>query len=161
MIIIESDKIQQRPNQTSKYTGVSWHRDKKKWQTKLTHNNTIYCGGYFDNEEQAAMKINLLCDKNGIKRKNLMIKTEPDIIQQVNKEIKVEDANILHGFKYECENRFMENNDEESCITTPSLETKKRKRQEKPITKDFVKEKVEITAPNHNGNELSEKIQKY
>ena len=42
-----------------------------------------YLGGLFDNEEQAAMQVNLLCDKNGIKRKNAMIDLEPDITQQV------------------------------------------------------------------------------
>jgi len=132
MIVIEPDKIHQVPNQTSKYTGVYWHKDAKKWQTRLMHNKKRYSGGYFDNEEQAAMKINLLCDKNGIEHKNPMIIIKPDVIQQMNKEIKVEEENVLDGFKHKCENRFMKSNDEESCITTASCQSQKRKRKEEP-----------------------------
>ena len=47
------------------------------------YNKKKYFGGYFDNEEQAAMKVNLLCDKNGIERKNPMIIIKTDVIQQV------------------------------------------------------------------------------
>jgi hypothetical protein len=57
-------------NTTSIYTGVSWNSDTKKWKAQLKHNGKNYHGGYFDNEEHAAMKINLLCDEYGIKRKN-------------------------------------------------------------------------------------------
>merc|ERR1711925_69896 len=113
LIDIKIDKIQQVPNQTSKYNGVSWHKDKKKWQTQFMYNKKKYFGGYFDNEEQAAMKVNLLCDKNGIERKNPMIDQENNVIQQVNEEIKVEEDNILDGFKYECENCFVQRNQEE------------------------------------------------
>ena len=78
-IVHENRKISQNfcfceaQNKTSKYTGVSWHKDKKSWQANLMHNKKNYFGGYFDNEEHAAMKINLLCDKYGIERKNPMI----------------------------------------------------------------------------------------
>ena len=47
------------------------------------HNKKLYYGGYFDNEEQAAMKVNLLCDKHGKERKNPMIDIKLDAIQQV------------------------------------------------------------------------------
>jgi len=153
MINIKEDVIQQLlKNHTSIYTGVCWRKDAKKWQVRLVHNKTKCYGGYFDNEEQAGMKVNLLCDQNGIERKNPMIIIEPDAIQ-VNKEIKVEDENMLDGFKHECENRFMKSNDEESCG--------KRKRKEEPIMNDVVEEKVEITTPNHDDDELVEKIQIY
>jgi hypothetical protein len=36
------------------------------------------------------MKLNLLCDKNGIKRKNPMIIIEPDEIQQVIHSLSIE-----------------------------------------------------------------------
>ena len=39
----------------------------------MTHNNKRYHGGLFHNEKQAAMSINLLCDKMGKERKNPMI----------------------------------------------------------------------------------------
>jgi len=83
-IIIEPDAMQQFPNQTSQYRGVSWKKDNKKWQTHLMHNKKKYQGRYFDNEEQAAMEVNLLCDKLGIKRKNSMVIIEPDAMQQVS-----------------------------------------------------------------------------
>jgi len=95
MIIIEPDKMQQVPNQTSKYTGVCWHKDFKKWQSRVIHKNKAYYGGYFDNEEQAAMKVNLLCDKNGIEHKNLMIIIESD--HSDNKTIGSEHANYVMG----------------------------------------------------------------
>jgi hypothetical protein len=71
------------PNQTSKYTGVCWRKDFKKWQSRLLHKKKSYYGGYFDNEEHAAMSVNLLCDKYGKERKNPMIIIEPDKMQQV------------------------------------------------------------------------------
>ena len=63
---------------------VCWNRENKKWQTQLYHNRKkTYFGGYYDNEEHAAMKVNLLCDKYGIKRQNPTIIIEPDISEQV------------------------------------------------------------------------------
>ena len=60
-----------------------WEKDRKKWHAMLAYNKTSYHGGYFDNEKHAGMSINLLCDKFGIKRKNLTIDIEPNIIQKV------------------------------------------------------------------------------
>jgi len=125
-VIMEPEEIQhQFQNQTSQYNGVCWNKDKKKWQAKLKHNKKTCSGGYFDNEEEAAMSINLLCDKIGKERKNPNVIMEPD----VNKEIKVEEESILGGFKHKCEDRFMQDN-EESCITSASCESKKRNRKE-------------------------------
>ena len=48
------------------------------------HKRKRYYGGLFDYEEHAAMQVNLLCDKMGIKRKHPMIIVEPDaLLQQV------------------------------------------------------------------------------
>merc|ERR1711925_40535 len=74
-----STKVKDR---TSKYTGVCWNTRDKKWVVQLKYNKKLYYGGYFDDEEQAAMKVNLLCDKYEIKRKNSKIEIEPDTIQQ-------------------------------------------------------------------------------
>ena len=49
----------------------------------MTHNGKRYCAGVFDDEKHAAMKLNLLCDKFGIQRKNSMIDIEFDAIRQV------------------------------------------------------------------------------
>jgi len=76
----ESKKVR---NHTSIYTGVSWSKRDKKWAAQLTHNKKLYHGGNFDNEKYAAMKVNLLCDKYGMERKNPTIEIELDVIQQV------------------------------------------------------------------------------
>ena len=70
-------------NQSSQYIGVTWIQQSKKWKATLTHNNEQYHGGYFEHKEQAAMKVNLLCDTFGIERKNLKIYVESDAMQQV------------------------------------------------------------------------------
>jgi len=80
---MQPDAILQVPNQTSQYVGVCWHKDNKKWEANLKHNQKLYFGGYFDDGKQAAMKVNLLCDKHGKDRKNPMIDRKLDIIQQL------------------------------------------------------------------------------
>jgi len=77
-----SNRVQRDKNQTSKYNGVCWHKDHKCWQVQLAHNKKQYFGGNFDYEEHAAMKVNLLCDKYEIERKNSMINLDLDAIQK-------------------------------------------------------------------------------
>merc|ERR1711925_46400 len=168
MINVDLEAIQKIPNKTSIYYGVSWNKDQKKWYTQLKHNRNNHCGGYFDEEEHAAMKVNLLCDKYETERKNPMInvaipkyeKTKSKMDQSateniVNEEVKIEDENILHGFKNQCEHRFIQSNDEESCIDTALCQNQKRKRKEEPMINDI---KLEIAPPNYDQNELLEKI---
>ena len=76
-------KVYFSEGKTSKYFGVTWNNNAKKWQVQLFHNKTHYYGGNFDNEEQAAMKINLLCDKFGKERKNPMINIDLAEVQKV------------------------------------------------------------------------------
>jgi len=68
---------------TSKYNGVSRIKDGSKWMVQLAHNKKQYYGGLFENEDHAAMKVNLLCEKLGIEHKNPQINIELDKIQQV------------------------------------------------------------------------------
>ena len=77
---------------TSKYNGVSWSKNKNKWQAQLAHNKKRYHGAYFDNEKHAAMSVNLLCDKCEIERKNPTIIIKPDVIYKV-----MYSLSILHG----------------------------------------------------------------
>ena len=83
-------------NQTSKYAGVCWKKNSKKniyknkWQTILQHNQKRYYAGYHDNQENAAMSINLICDKLGIKRKHPTINTNLDEIQQVTNRLTID-----------------------------------------------------------------------
>ena len=48
-------------NPTSDYAGVSWIAGK--WQAELLQDKKKYYGGLFDNEEDAAMKVDELCDQ--------------------------------------------------------------------------------------------------
>jgi len=82
MIDMKPVKIQQIQNLFSKYTGVVWNKNTKKWQSQLKHNKTKYYGGLFENEEHAAMKVNSLCDRLGIEHKNPTIDIEADKIQR-------------------------------------------------------------------------------
>ena len=49
----------------------------------LQYKKKDYHGGFFNNEEHAAMATNLLCDKLEIERKNPTINTELNEIQDV------------------------------------------------------------------------------
>jgi len=62
-------------NQTSIYS--VWIKDRKKWKVQCVHNQQRYYGGAFNLEEDAAMRVNSLCDQLGIQRKNPMIIIEP------------------------------------------------------------------------------------
>jgi len=124
MIIIKPDAMQKVPNKTSIYTDVTWQKNRNKWHAQLKDKGKIYYGGLFDKEEDAARKINLLCDKIKIKRKNPEInidviqkKTESEIYEYatgniVNEQVKIEDEDILDKFKDKCENRFIQTNDD-------------------------------------------------
>ena len=57
-------------NLSSKFTAVCWNKDAMKWHALLQHNKKKYNGGYHNTQEKAAMAVNLMCDKLGIKRKN-------------------------------------------------------------------------------------------
>ena len=46
----------------------------------MNHNKNQHHGGYFNIEEHAAMKVNLLCDKHEIERRNPTINIELDEI---------------------------------------------------------------------------------
>jgi len=146
-------------NSASQYIGVSWNEDKKRWQAQLTHNKKRHCVGLFDKEEDAAMSINLLCDKLEVERKNPMVDIQFDAIRQktksskmyeskaeniVNeKEVKVEEENIIYRVKDQCGNNFMER----------PRQNQKRKRKEDSILKVN-------TTPNYDGNEVFEELQK-
>jgi len=149
-INIKSNTIEQK-NKTSIFNGVCWNTKKHKWQAELKYKRKNYYGGQFDNEEQAAMKVNLLCDKCEIERKNPTINIKSKTIQQmimcqsqpeyiVNEDIKVEEENVLDEFKDESKNRFIKNNDD---ILPQNYANEKRKRKKHSIENDDVmKEKL-------------------
>jgi len=176
-------------NKTSLYNGVSWNKKDKKWQVQLTHNKKKYHGGLFDNEEYAAMEVNLLCDKYEMERKNPTINTKPNAIQQKprnktsiytgvcwHNDNKKWAANLKHNGK-QCYGGYSDNEEHAAMKVNllcdkyaidrknPTINTKptntKRKRKNHSIGNDDVmKEKVEITTPNHNKSEVLDEIRK-
>jgi hypothetical protein len=55
---------------TSNYTGVYWVKKSNKWAATVVVNSKRYYGGCFDEEIEAAKKVNQLCDELEIERKN-------------------------------------------------------------------------------------------
>jgi len=173
MIAIKSNLIQRVLNRTSIYSGVAWIKKRKKWQAKMVHKGKYYYGGLFDNEEHAALKINLICDKIEIEHKNPEI--NKDAVKKkrkskmseyateniVNEQVKIEEENILDGFKDECGNRFTESSGGKGCIATEFQNSNaKRKRKKNSMMNDDKQKNVEITTPNNDENEQLEKTKK-
>ena len=69
------EKIQEAINPNvipkSKFTGVSWDGEKKKWIARLSYNKKAYYAGRFDSEIEAAKAVNAKCMSIGIVPKNL------------------------------------------------------------------------------------------
>ena len=90
---------EQFKSQTSIYTGVGWKQNINKWQTRLTSDKKTCFGGYFDDEEYAAMKINSLCNELSIQRKNPIIDINLNEIQPVTHSLSIiRGKRILYGF---------------------------------------------------------------
>ena len=70
-------------NKTLRYTGVIWNKRTKKWQVQLNHDKKKYNGGYFNNKEDASMRVNQLCDNIGIQLEEHEIRA----IKNVNNKI--------------------------------------------------------------------------
>merc|ERR1712034_202842 len=68
----------QKKEKTSQYIGVYWHKQKKQWQTlvSLKGKKQMY-GGHFNDELDAAKKVNELCEKLGIPQQNPTINAIP------------------------------------------------------------------------------------
>jgi len=156
---INSIPTKEVQNKTSIYTGVSWKKNQRKWQSTLRYNKKYCYGGTFDHEEDAAMKINLLCDEYGIKRKNPTINIALDESQQKlncniyqSKEeniVKKEEESILYGLKNEYKQNLIQSHDEKI-----KMKNQKRKRQEDSIimNNDIKEEKVETETLKYDDN---------
>jgi len=60
---------------TSKFKGISWTNRERKWRVTISIQNHKYSGGYFNEEIEAAMRVNQLCDELGIAQKNPELNT--------------------------------------------------------------------------------------
>ena len=69
---------------TSQYRGVYWYKQQDKWCVALRlHGEKKKIGGYFNDELDAAKRVNQLCEEFGIPHKNYGIGTEPNQQWQV------------------------------------------------------------------------------
>merc|ERR1712034_5435 len=112
-------------------------------------------------------RVNLLCDKFGVKRKNPKINN--DAIQKKTKEfkeeniVKIEDESIIFGLKDKYENNEIKSKDEIVSIVTESYKSQKRKRKKESFMKDAFEENMLMSTdstPYRNGNELLQELQK-
>jgi len=76
-IPLQNPEISMMPNQqygkkekTSQYKGVFWHRKRGKWCVQLKLKGQLKCGGYFQDEIDAAKKVNQLCEELRIPLRN-------------------------------------------------------------------------------------------
>merc|ERR1711925_4142 len=79
IIIIEFMSCAIATQLTSKYEGVSWNVKRHLWQAEFDTNGQKR-KFYFDNEFDAAEKLNQLCDKMGIPQQN------PEICDLLNQQ---------------------------------------------------------------------------
>ena len=76
----------------SKYKGVSWHTKNKKWYVQLKAKEKKVYGGIFQDELDAAKRVNQLCEKFGIPLLN------PEISAKTNQQYQVTEKYVLsHG----------------------------------------------------------------
>merc|ERR1712096_171791 len=62
---------QQQSEKKSQYKGVYWHKEKSKWSVQLwLKEKKQKYGGYFENELDAAKRVNQLCEKLEIPLQN-------------------------------------------------------------------------------------------
>ena len=61
----------QKKEKTSKYRGVYWHKKHKKWDARIClKGQKPKFGGYFEDEVDAAQKVNQLCEELQIPAQN-------------------------------------------------------------------------------------------
>jgi len=99
---IPNEKYQvHKKNKTSQYKGVNWHRGTKKWCVRLSMNGgKSKYGGIFNDELNAAKKVNQLCQKLGIPPQNSAISAIPSEEYQ-----KKENKSKFKGVYWHRENR--------------------------------------------------------
>jgi len=88
---------QQPKEKTSKYKGVYWERLSRIWYVQLKSKQRKIFGGYFDNENDAAQKVNQLCGKLGVTVKNYNISELPN--QEVQGKENTSQYNGVHWSK--------------------------------------------------------------
>jgi len=68
----------QAKEKTSQYLGVHWNKQRKKWCARLHLYRHVHYGGTFNDELDAAKRVNQLCEQIGIPHKNPEISAIPN-----------------------------------------------------------------------------------
>jgi hypothetical protein len=69
---------------TSQYKGVTWNKQTRKWRVQLSlKGEKPKCGGYFEDELDAAKEVNQLCEEMEIPLQNPAISAIPNQKYQV------------------------------------------------------------------------------
>lgn len=80
----EKNTSKDRKNKTSKYTGVSWHKQSNKWLAQFRENGSVKYLGTFETEEEARDAYNISQERSY---------SEEDMLQSFLAGIKCESKN--------------------------------------------------------------------
>jgi len=75
----------QKKEKMSQYRGVTWHKHRRKWYVQFKVNKEKRKGGYFNDELDAAKRVNQLCEEFGIPPQNPRIGAMPTQQSQLQK----------------------------------------------------------------------------
>jgi len=118
-----------KKEKTSQYKGVYWHRARRRWCVKLClKGGNSKSGGYFKNEQNAAKRVNQLCDEVGIPQKN------PGMIKISNEQSLHDEYETISNAVFDTKILKTDNDD---------TSTKKRKRNHEKDFKNDDKLRVE------------------
>merc|ERR1712034_272400 len=87
----------QRKEKKSQYKGVTWHKQKEKWYVQFKTKGEIKYGGYFNDELDAATKVNQLCEKLGIPLQN------PEMVAMTNQKYQHDEYKTIENPVISCE----------------------------------------------------------
>ena len=63
---------------SSKYKGVNWVKKSRKWRAYIYLGDSFKQGGTYNNQLEAAKRVNQMCDEFKIKRKNPDVNASPN-----------------------------------------------------------------------------------
>merc|ERR1712034_64745 len=110
------NKRAEKREKTSQFKGVHWHKVKKKWFVQVLTKDGRKFGGIFDDELDAAKRVNLLCEEHGITAKN------PEISEVPNQQLQNNSKNFLDydAMKVEFESmiKILDENNDPTAVPT-------------------------------------------
>merc|ERR1712034_268770 len=107
---------QYKTEKTSQYKGVCWHRENGKWKVQICLKGQMQkYGGMFEDERDAAKRVNQLCEQFGIPAKNLEISAVPNQESQEECKILLNDGAIQAEFEDLI--KILDENDDPAALT--------------------------------------------